>query len=124
VKKKKPAGRHIDELLLQGVPPHDIAARLGCVLGYVRSVKNAGGYDAYLALNRASSKRWSRAHGCAPRGSTSHLAKRPRSLPLPKYPEVIAAVDAGMTFSEAARKFHSSRGVIAGILKRRPEARG
>lgn len=112
-KKREPIGHQIDRLLNAGWECREIAAHLRCRLHYVQDIKSCGGYSARLVRTRDGARR---RRGHRPR---EELRIRTAAAHAP----IIAAVDAGMTYADAARVFGlKSRNCVAGIMSRRPEA--
>ena len=109
-------GRRIERLLRQGWRQCEVVALTGYTWSYVNQIARYGGYDAFKAENL----RWQAAkRRCAgvPVGPYRGGGKRSHVVDPAK---VIAAVDAGLSYGQAAQKFGlRSRNVVAGMVNRR-----
>lgn len=112
-------GMEAARLIKLGWRNKDIVKRIGINEKTVSQIRSAGGYERFLALRREKYREYSKSIGTFQRPSTG---KRQYTY---DPAAIISAVDAGKSYAEVARLFGiASRNVVAGVMNRRPEARG
>lgn len=106
-------GEQAEQMLGEGIDRQAIANKLRCTEHYVYLIEHYGGHEGLLAYVR---ERW---RVTAPEGRNNGSQKMYDYDPA----KIIAAVDGGLSYGDAAKKFGLTRNVVAGIMNRRPEAR-
>ena len=117
MKKREPLGPVIDRLIKEGKSTREIVRLTGCDSNYASIIRSYGGWEARNAAQRDAARAGAKARGNGYIQAERNAAARQRAAP------IIAAVDAGLTYRQAAKKFGLvSRNAVAGIMNRRPEA--
>ncbi len=112
MKTKKPIAPEIDRLLKLGWSNRQISTHLRCRTRYVILIRSAGGWEQRKADMLANA----RSRGVLP---MADRAQKQRSDSLRRHAKLIAAVERGMSFTQAAEKFKlPSRSAVAGIIDR------
>ena len=106
-------------LMERGLSVEDIMREMGVSRSVVHSL-------CHYARHTEHRRRYNRAHDEKWRRKMGLLTKEERRQALEeKNRPIIEAVDAGLSYTQVAQKFGlKSRCVVAGIMNRRPEARG
>jgi len=112
MRKRVPKSKRIERLLEQGVSASEIVRRVGCSVGYVYKIKCCVGHRGHLAYLEGLR----RAAGVQP---AAVIAAQRRAKALVRAKAVAAAVDAGLSYTQAAKVLgFATRGVVAGIVHR------